>query len=339
MTERDLSRRLSNSPVPPPPADLADRIVADIPPEVELHPAIDREETRRSLYRRSVWMAAAAVVTVALTAAVTWELRNERPVIEQAAAPASGRLPAPSMEPLEKERYEERTENLEAVVGETTVREHQAAPRAKIAAPPPVRPQPRVIEVQRRSAPAPIEEEAGAPHDDTPIDTFSFKSIGGRAEARAETPPAASPAPPARFRRKTVLADAAFGTASKREPVGASVADETGRAGSPAPETDSFALARRMLAAGVLPPPGKIKVDDFRAAVSPNDREGSAPDIRLESAAVDLARILAGEAPFADLDAVLEKLKILQSENPGNDPSITQLTEMVLQARAAVPGQ
>ncbi len=328
MTERDLSRRLSNSPVPPPPADLADRIVADIPPEVELHPAIDREETRRSLYRRPVWMAAAAVVTVALTAAVTWELRNERPVIEQAAAPASESRPAPSVEPLENARDAERIERFAAVVEETTVREHRAAPRAKSATGPSTRPLPREAEMQQRSFPAPIEEDAGAPHDDTSTDTLSLESGEGRVEAREENPTAASSAPPVRLRaRKSTLAEASFGTVPESGAVAGARADEAGKPGPPAPKADSFALARRMLAAGVLPPPETIEIDDFRAAVS--------PDARLESVAADLARILAGEAPFADLDAVLQKLKILQSENPGNDPNITQLTEMALQARAA----
>jgi len=86
MTERDLIRRLENSPVPPPPEDLAARIINDIPAEVDLHPELDHEEHRRRFHRRPVWMAAAAVVTIALTGAVTWELRHERPSIEMAGA-------------------------------------------------------------------------------------------------------------------------------------------------------------------------------------------------------------------------------------------------------------
>ncbi|MEN8164076.1 MAG: von Willebrand factor type A domain-containing protein, partial [Acidobacteriota bacterium] len=82
MTERDLIRRLENSPVPSPPEDLAARIINDIPAEIELHPELEHEEHRRRFQRRPVWMAAAAAVTIALTGAVTWELRHERPVVE-----------------------------------------------------------------------------------------------------------------------------------------------------------------------------------------------------------------------------------------------------------------
>ncbi len=86
MTERDLIRRLENTPVPPPPEDLAARIINDIPAEIELHPEFEHEEHRRRFYRRPMWMAAAAAVTIALTGAVTWELRHERPSIEKVLA-------------------------------------------------------------------------------------------------------------------------------------------------------------------------------------------------------------------------------------------------------------
>ncbi len=87
MTERDLIRRLEKTPVPPPPEDLAARIINDIPAEVELHPELEHEGHRRRFHRRPVWMAAAAAVTIALTGAVTWELRHERPSIEMAGEP------------------------------------------------------------------------------------------------------------------------------------------------------------------------------------------------------------------------------------------------------------
>ncbi len=82
MTERELIRRLENSPVPPPPEDLAARIIKDIPAEIKLHPELEHEEHRRRFHRRPVWMAAAAAVTIALTGAVTWELRNQGPSME-----------------------------------------------------------------------------------------------------------------------------------------------------------------------------------------------------------------------------------------------------------------
>lgn len=83
MTERELIRRLESSPVPPPPEDLAARIVNDIPSEIEVHPELLGDEIgRRRLHRRPMWLAAAAAVTIALGGAVTWELRHERPSIE-----------------------------------------------------------------------------------------------------------------------------------------------------------------------------------------------------------------------------------------------------------------
>lgn len=89
MTERDLIRRLETNPVPPPPEDLAARIIKDIPSELELHPSIEQDQHRVRFQRRPIWLAAAAVVTVALTGAVTWELRRERPSFETMGFPSS----------------------------------------------------------------------------------------------------------------------------------------------------------------------------------------------------------------------------------------------------------
>ena len=91
MTERDLIRRLEKTPVPPPPEDLAARIINDIPAEIELHPEFEHEEHRRRFHRPPVWMAAAAAVTIALTGAVTWELRHERPSVETVLAAKADR--------------------------------------------------------------------------------------------------------------------------------------------------------------------------------------------------------------------------------------------------------
>ncbi|MCD4749819.1 MAG: von Willebrand factor type A domain-containing protein [Thermoanaerobaculales bacterium] len=88
MTERDIIRRLENSPVPPPPEDLAARIINDIPEEIELHPDLAGEERKfRPFHRRPGWLAAAAAVTVALGGAVTWELQRQRPTDISLAAP------------------------------------------------------------------------------------------------------------------------------------------------------------------------------------------------------------------------------------------------------------
>jgi len=83
-TERELEKLLDVGPAPEPPADLAARIAAGIPDGVELHPDVAGENAdavplRR---RRSTWYAAAAaVLTLSLTAAVTWQLRQPGPEV------------------------------------------------------------------------------------------------------------------------------------------------------------------------------------------------------------------------------------------------------------------
>ena len=81
--ERELETLLTGGPVPVPPADLAAKIAAEIPDTVELHPSLqsDHDATVVPLRRRRTpWLAAAAaVLTLSLTAAVTWQLRSSGP--------------------------------------------------------------------------------------------------------------------------------------------------------------------------------------------------------------------------------------------------------------------
>jgi Ca-activated chloride channel family protein len=80
MKARDVERRLAETPVPPPPEDLARRIIQEIPERLELSPEISRQGRVVPFRRPRTWyLAAAALVMVALTAAVTWQLRSSGP--------------------------------------------------------------------------------------------------------------------------------------------------------------------------------------------------------------------------------------------------------------------
>lgn len=148
MTERDLIRRLENAPVPPPPEDLAARIINDIPAEVELHPELEHEEHRRRFHRRPVWMAAAAAVTIALTGAVTWELRHERPVVETVLAAKVEPAVSDPESGVKEEVGEPMVEGDAVSLNESTLEmkgDHdtdllEAEPAEKIAPPAPVAP-------------------------------------------------------------------------------------------------------------------------------------------------------------------------------------------------------
>lgn len=103
--ERELDKLLDVGPVPEPPAGLAARIAADIPEEIELHPemALDDDTVVPLGRRRSTWYAAAAaVLTLSLTAAVTWQLRQTGPetaTLDVTAAPAGERELRPAQAP------------------------------------------------------------------------------------------------------------------------------------------------------------------------------------------------------------------------------------------------
>ncbi len=75
MNAERLERELADFPVPPPPAGLADRIKAEIPAELAVGTVVN---FRPAAPRRQWRLAAAAVVTLALTGAVTWEMRHRR---------------------------------------------------------------------------------------------------------------------------------------------------------------------------------------------------------------------------------------------------------------------
>ncbi len=101
--ERELEKLLDTGPVPEPPAGLAERIAADIPGEIDLHPevAYGGDAVVPLRRRRSTWYAAAAaVLTLSLTAAVTWQLRETAPEVAAAGATADREAePNPSTAP------------------------------------------------------------------------------------------------------------------------------------------------------------------------------------------------------------------------------------------------
>jgi Ca-activated chloride channel family protein len=80
MKQRDIERMLADQPAPPPPEGLAERIKQEIPDRIEVSPELDRSDRVVPFpLRRQILLAAAAVFVVALTATVTWQLRNAGP--------------------------------------------------------------------------------------------------------------------------------------------------------------------------------------------------------------------------------------------------------------------
>jgi len=98
-TERELERRLTGPPVGEPPPELRDRLIEEIPDEIELHP--DLAEQRVVRFPSRQWrLAAAATVVLALTAAVTWRLWDDgaamRSAVESSRVDATAESVAPA---------------------------------------------------------------------------------------------------------------------------------------------------------------------------------------------------------------------------------------------------
>jgi Ca-activated chloride channel family protein len=87
MKTHDIERVLSGQQAPPPPEGLAERIKAEIPEPIEGMPDLDNVHELRPPARRRQWqLAAAAVLMVALTGGITWQLRHTRPSEEAVVA-------------------------------------------------------------------------------------------------------------------------------------------------------------------------------------------------------------------------------------------------------------
>jgi Ca-activated chloride channel family protein len=107
INERKLAQLLTGPPVPEPPPELRDQLVAEIPTEISLHPDLGREtDGVVPFIRRRHWhLAAAAMLLLTLSGAVTWKLRDRMGPSEttlatlQTAAPQGAparELPLPS---------------------------------------------------------------------------------------------------------------------------------------------------------------------------------------------------------------------------------------------------
>jgi Ca-activated chloride channel family protein len=80
MTQSKVERLLTEQPVPRPPEGLAERIKAEIPePLAAVAQLPEDSSVVRAPHARHWRLAAAAVVVMALTAAVTWQLRQTAP--------------------------------------------------------------------------------------------------------------------------------------------------------------------------------------------------------------------------------------------------------------------
>lgn len=114
INERKLAQLLTGPTVPEPPQELRDRLVDEIPTDLTLHPDLDRETDRVVPFiRRRHWhLAAAAMLLLTLSGAVTWRLWDRMGPSEetlaklQTAAPQGApvrELPVPSAPTLTDE--------------------------------------------------------------------------------------------------------------------------------------------------------------------------------------------------------------------------------------------
>ena len=82
MTMQNIDRMLTDQPVPPPPEGLVDQIKTEIPDNIAVHPNLVKgPEVIRWHRRRDLRLAVAAIFVVALTAVVSWQLRQSPRVI------------------------------------------------------------------------------------------------------------------------------------------------------------------------------------------------------------------------------------------------------------------
>ena len=133
MTRRNVERLLTEQPVPRPPEGLAERIKTEIPDPLETGAALrDDDPVVRMPQRRNWQLAAAAVIVVALTAAVTWQLRNLGPdprVLEGSGERALGETTsAPEAAPPARVTTGDELERVAPPIEETSLDDVEATP-------------------------------------------------------------------------------------------------------------------------------------------------------------------------------------------------------------------
>lgn len=186
--QAELQRKLSMGAVPRPPADLADRIKADIPKYLEAHPAPKRHPWAMTM------RIAASILLLVTSGVVTWEVMQPRYKRSLATVAETEKL-VPPMAPPEAVRQSAPQAAATASRGETEITldvAQEAQPSADAAAP----------------APAPAPAVAGAPPplfideamQETSVDDLDAlpqnRTVAGNVQLAAGATSAA-PAPPA----------------------------------------------------------------------------------------------------------------------------------------------
>jgi Ca-activated chloride channel homolog len=138
MTTQNVERMLTDQPVPPPPVGLLDQIKAEIPDNVEIHPTLSRTAVVIPWHRRrDLRLGVAAVFVVALTAVVSWQLRQsprigpgsaefQDAVLE--AIPSPAEIPSTGDEVRDLERTNQGPEGLDGLTGVAPVTETSEEP-------------------------------------------------------------------------------------------------------------------------------------------------------------------------------------------------------------------
>jgi hypothetical protein len=140
MKAREIERLLAQQPTATPPAELADRIKAEIPEHLEVAPEL-LDEPVKTLPRRRVWRmlkVAAVVMPLLLTVLVSRHLVDRYDDFEQALVttqadqpnpePAPAAAVSPSDSAAAEEKASPQPEPAEVITSETTVAEEHALP-------------------------------------------------------------------------------------------------------------------------------------------------------------------------------------------------------------------
>ncbi len=224
MRRGTVEKMLVDTPTPPPPEGLAERIKAEMPERLELSDELTGPR-RAAPPRRATWyLAAAATVLLGLTAAVTWQLRSSGPdprLLEQVSAPPAPRAStetAPAAPPVPPASDRER--QLESPARSAGTDSHTT---------------------KQQASRAPVSEEAGAA-DSGKVAT------AGRLERPSSEAEGAAKDKASDDERRSQLGGAARQTETRRMPIPDIVANE--------PEPPRFARDKNLiLGVPEAPPP------------------------------------------------------------------------------------